>query len=236
MALIDQYPDHPRYRETMLKHCWHFLTAHESGNITEKCCLCSAKHQVQGRDIPRNLEPLPECQTLGGAKGLPPTAIDHDSALEDHLLTPFLEISSQSPVMLHSFTGWKPDIVCLCGSSRFLGEFERISREETLNGKIVLNRDVPTGDETPDIRARLDELHRYKIAMSDEVIVINKDNSIDEATRAQVEYAKSIGKKVTFTDPVYWEGRHRSQTNPRKSQGATDNKVVVFQGMNAPST
>ena len=46
----------------------------------------------------------------------------------------------------------------------------------------------------------LDAMHRQKIDMSDEIYVINFGGYIEESTRAEIEYAKIKGKKVSYLE------------------------------------
>lgn len=46
----------------------------------------------------------------------------------------------------------------------------------------------------------LDDMHKRKIDMADEIFVINVGGYIGESTRSEIEYAKAAGKPVK-----YWE-------------------------------
>jgi hypothetical protein len=71
----------------------------------------------------------------------------------------------------------KPTIVCLCGSTWFRETFQRVNRQETLAGKIVLAPGCFQGDDDSDwsseVKQRLDELHLRKIDLADEILVVN---------------------------------------------------------------
>ena len=105
----------------------------------------------------------------------------------------------------------RPTIVTLCGSTRFKDQFVKSMLQETLAGKIVLTIgcDMKTDHElfdsfTPSelrvTKARLDILHFHKIAMSDEILVLNVGGYIGESTEREVEYAKSTGVKVRYLE------------------------------------
>ena len=47
----------------------------------------------------------------------------------------------------------------------------------------------------------LDEIHKRKIDMSDEIFVINKGGYIGSATKSEIEYALKLGKKVNYLEP-----------------------------------
>lgn len=98
-----------------------------------------------------------------------------------------------------------PKVVCLCGSTRFADDFNRIGIEETLKGHIVVRPEVVTYDPendpqkfNPAVKDALDWLHKRKIDMADEVVVVNKNGYVGESTKGEVEYARRIGKVVRF--------------------------------------
>ncbi|MFE2292900.1 hypothetical protein [Streptomyces sp. NPDC059452] len=51
----------------------------------------------------------------------------------------------------------------------------------------------------PRPEARLDDLHRAKIRLADEVLVVG--DHIGDSTRAEIAYARSLAKPVHFTHP-----------------------------------
>lgn len=86
-----------------------------------------------------------------------------------------------------------PAIVTLCGSTQFKAEFEAVQRLETQNGRIVLSVGMFTHadgwDVTKGMKQELDDLHKRKIDLSDEIIVINVGGYVGESTRSEIEYA-----------------------------------------------
>ncbi|MBQ8430527.1 MAG: hypothetical protein IJX26_01105 [Clostridia bacterium] len=48
----------------------------------------------------------------------------------------------------------------------------------------------------------LDDMHKSKIDMSDEIFVINKNGYIGESTRAEIEYAIKTNKKVNYMEKI----------------------------------
>jgi hypothetical protein len=106
-----------------------------------------------------------------------------------------------------------PRIVCLCGSTRFMTAFDDANRAETLAGRIVLtvgvdlkerHKDVLAGKteaEAVAIEDRLDCLHRHKIDLADEILVLNVDGPPGESTQREIEYAKKTGKVVRYLNP-----------------------------------
>ncbi len=98
----------------------------------------------------------------------------------------------------------RPVVVCLCGSTRFKPEFERVMAEETLKGVVVLSvgvfchlHDEPVTDEQKEM---LDQLHREKIRMADEVFIINVGGYIGESTSNEIAYAQDLGKTLRYLE------------------------------------
>src|SRR5260370_36787972 len=103
-----------------------------------------------------------------------------------------------------------PTIVCLCGSTRFSEMFRYVNQRETLAGKIVLAPGCFQGDAVlealPGMKQRLDELHLHKIALADEILVVNVGGYIGESTRREVAYARHQGKRIRWLGPGSWCG------------------------------
>ncbi|MBQ7359325.1 MAG: hypothetical protein IJW63_04420 [Lachnospiraceae bacterium] len=108
----------------------------------------------------------------------------------------------------------KYNIITLCGSTRFKTEFLEIQKRLTLEGNIVIsvglfghsgdaevweNMDEGTLTKT---KTMLDDMHKAKIDMSDEIYVINVGGYIGESTRSEIEYAIAHGKKVNYLEPI----------------------------------
>ncbi|MFJ7017928.1 hypothetical protein ACIQUW_06150 [Streptomyces sp. NPDC101117] len=101
-----------------------------------------------------------------------------------------------------------PPIVVICGSTRFMGEMVEADVRETEAGRIVVkpgcdlkspNPLWSDPDQAQALKLRLDELHRAKIRLADEVLVVG--DYIGDSTRAEIAYARSLGKPVRFTHP-----------------------------------
>ena len=103
-------------------------------------------------------------------------------------------------------------VITLCGSTKFKEEFLRIQKELTLKGNIVIsvglfghsgdcevweNMDEGTLTKTKEM---LDDMHKRKIDMADEIFVININGYIGESTRSEIDYAKNTGKKVNYLE------------------------------------
>lgn len=105
----------------------------------------------------------------------------------------------------------KPTIVCLCGSTRFSEAYQQANLAETLAGNIVLtigcdmrsDADLFVGRsdiELNAIKAQLDELHKRKIDLADEILVLNVDGYIGDSTRSEIEYARQQGKRIRYLE------------------------------------
>ena len=106
----------------------------------------------------------------------------------------------------------RPRIVCLCGSTRFGEAFQAANLRETLDGKIVLTIGCNMKSDTEifghlpqaeldEIKARLDELHKRKIDLADEVLILNVNGYVGTSTRSELEYAIAHGKMVRWLEP-----------------------------------
>lgn len=94
-------------------------------------------------------------------------------------------------------------VVTLCGSMRFRDELERLAGELTLAGRVALAPVTldPARTLGVDERARLDRVHLQKVAMADEVLVVNPGGYVGESTRREIEHARSLGIPVRFLEP-----------------------------------
>ena len=98
-------------------------------------------------------------------------------------------------------------VVTLCGSTRFKDEFMETMKKLTLSGILVLSVGVfgHSGDNealSEDVKEMLNDMHKRKIDMADEIFVINKNGYIGSNTRSEIEYATQTGKKVNYLEPI----------------------------------
>lgn len=102
----------------------------------------------------------------------------------------------------------RPEIVCLCGSTKYKQAYIWENARLTQEGYIVLSVGLWGHHERvfPDhvIKNALDELHKRKIDLCDWVFVLDVGGYIGESTRSEIEYAEAHGKPV----------RHLSQEFP----------------------
>ena len=109
-------------------------------------------------------------------------------------------------------------MITLCGSTRFKEDFLREQKRLTLEGNIVISvglfghsgdNEVWEGmseDTLTQTKAMLDDMHKRKIDMSDEIFVINPGGYIGESTRSEIAYAEETGKVVRYLWPVSYDG------------------------------
>ena len=99
----------------------------------------------------------------------------------------------------------KYKVITLCGSTRFKDDFLREQKRLTLEGNIVISVGLfgHSGDNevwTENIKVMLDDMHKRKIDMADEIFVINKDGYVGTSTKSEIEYAIKTGKNVVFME------------------------------------
>lgn len=105
-------------------------------------------------------------------------------------------------------------VITLCGSTKFKDAFLKVQKDLTLKGNIVIsvglfghsgdsevwdNMDEGTLTKT---KKMLDDMHKRKIDMSDEIFVINVGGYIGESTKSEIEYAKKTGKEINYLEKI----------------------------------
>ena len=105
-------------------------------------------------------------------------------------------------------------VITLCGSTRFREAFEEANKRLTLAGNIVISVGLygHAGDEEvwegmsenalTRTKIMLDDMHKRKIDMADEIFVINVDGYVGSSTRSEIEYAKSTGKPINYLETL----------------------------------
>ncbi|MDQ0847739.1 hypothetical protein QFZ68_007502 [Streptomyces sp. V1I6] len=105
----------------------------------------------------------------------------------------------------------RPTVVCLCGSTRFWDELAETNLRETAAGRIVLAPGCDMKKPHPlwsdpqraeELKQQLDDLHRWKIRAADEVLVVNPGGYIGDSTRAEIRFARELGRPIRYTDPL----------------------------------
>jgi hypothetical protein len=98
----------------------------------------------------------------------------------------------------------KPIIVTLCGSTKFKQVYIEANRRETMAGKIVLTCGLFNHADglklTEEEKHMLDELHKRKIDISSEILVLNVDGYIGKSTSSEITYAHDTRKKVRYLE------------------------------------
>jgi Holliday junction resolvase RusA-like endonuclease len=102
----------------------------------------------------------------------------------------------------------KYKIITLCGSTKFKDEFISQQKRLTLEGNIVISVGMfgHSGDDevwTESTKPMLDDMHKRKIDLADEIFVINVDGYIGSSTRSEIEYAKKTNKPVKYLLSVF---------------------------------
>ncbi|MEU9438193.1 hypothetical protein [Streptomyces sp. NPDC048252] len=105
----------------------------------------------------------------------------------------------------------RPQIVVLCGSTRFWDALAEAALYETAAGRIVLapgcNLKQPHPLWADPARADrlkhvLGDLHLRKIDLADDVLIVNPGGYIGDSTRREIAYARSLGRPIRYTHPT----------------------------------
>ena len=96
-------------------------------------------------------------------------------------------------------------VITLCGSTKFKDDFLREQKRLSLEGNIVVSVGLfgHSGDcevWADGVKEMLDDMHKRKIDMADEIFVINKGGYIGSSTKSEIEYATKTGKKVNYME------------------------------------
>jgi hypothetical protein len=97
----------------------------------------------------------------------------------------------------------KYKIITLCGSTKFKDEFIAEQKRLTLEGNIVISVGLfgHSGDDevwTESTKPMLDDMHKRKIDLADEIFVINVGGYIGSSTRSEIDYAIETNKPVKY--------------------------------------
>ena len=97
----------------------------------------------------------------------------------------------------------KYKIITLCGSTKFRDEFIAEQKRLTLEGNIVISVGLfgHSGDNevwSETIKEMLDDMHKRKIDLADEIFVINVGGYIGASTKSEIEYALKTGKTIKY--------------------------------------
>ena len=104
-------------------------------------------------------------------------------------------------------------VITLCGSTRFKDAFTEAQKRLTLDGCIVISVGLfgHSGDDevwegmdegtVTATKEMLDDMHKRKIDLADEIFVINVGGYIGSSTASEIAYAKGCGKRVRYLEP-----------------------------------
>lgn len=95
-------------------------------------------------------------------------------------------------------------VVTLCGSTKFKNDFIEVQKNLTLQGYIVLSVGLfgHSSDDLQGAKEMLDDMHKRKIDLSDEIFVINPGGYIGSSTKSEIAYAAAHGKKIRYMEEV----------------------------------
>ena len=115
--------------------------------------------------------------------------------------------------MARMIEGPDTTIVCLCGPTRFSEAYQKAQLDFTLAGEIVLTIGCNMRSDTEifadysdaalvEVKEELDKLHLRKIDLADKVFILNVGGYVGDSTRREIQYAKLMGKPVTYLEDV----------------------------------
>jgi hypothetical protein len=101
----------------------------------------------------------------------------------------------------------KYKIITLCGSTKFRDQFITEQKRLTLEGNIVISVGLfgHSGDNevwSEKIKEMLDDMHKAKIDLADEIFVINVKGYIGSSTKSEIEYAQKTKKIIKYLEQI----------------------------------
>lgn len=118
----------------------------------------------------------------------------------------------------------KIKVITLCGSTKFKEIFDSVNWTLTMAGNVVFSCGVfahAGGDIlSEDEKKLLDDIHKQKIDMSDEILVINKNGYIGSSTQNEIHYAIAKGKIVKYLEGQ--EMKHYLKISPSHFKAVKD--------------
>lgn len=99
------------------------------------------------------------------------------------------------------------NVITLCGSTKFKEDFLQVQKDLTLQGNIVISVGLfgHSGDNEvweEGTKEMLDDMHKRKIDMANEIFVINKNGYVGSSTKSEIAYAKSVGKNIRYLEQI----------------------------------
>ena len=90
-------------------------------------------------------------------------------------------------------------VVTICGSMKFKDKMMEVTRDLEIKNKYVVIQCVYSNDRfNEEEQVLLADLHYKKIDISDVIYVVNVDDYIGTSTKKEIEYAKSLNKKIIY--------------------------------------
>ena len=98
----------------------------------------------------------------------------------------------------------RPEIVTVCGSTRFADETRKVIADLEREGVAVFSVGFFAHAEGVELsiqeKAELDVLHLRKIDLSDAIFVVNPGGYVGESTMREIVYAESLGKEIHWLE------------------------------------
>lgn len=102
-------------------------------------------------------------------------------------------------------------VVVLCGNPEFMESFMKEQRKLTRAGNIVMGvasyDNYTYGDLSTSEEILLDSMVKQQIEMADEMLVINKNDKINESVENNIRYAFACGKPIRYMEKHYARNR-----------------------------
>lgn len=91
-------------------------------------------------------------------------------------------------------------IITMCGSFKYQEEIIAIAEKLCLEKNCVLSPLYPICDKKYSEYEKdiLGQMHLERIKISDAIVVVDIDNYIGDATKNEIEYAKSLNKEIIY--------------------------------------
>lgn len=90
-------------------------------------------------------------------------------------------------------------VVTICGSMKFKDKMMEVTRDLEIKNKYVVIQCVYSNDRfNEEEQVLLANLHYKKIDISDVIYVVNVDGYIGTSIKKEIEYAKSLNKKIIY--------------------------------------
>jgi hypothetical protein len=93
-------------------------------------------------------------------------------------------------------------VITICGSLKFKDKIMEVAMQMELAGNIALCPIFPITDDkdayTEGEVIMFGKMHKEKIKLSDAILVVNVNEYIGESTKNEIEFAKSLNKKIIY--------------------------------------